>query len=152
MKVVLLSEDNLIIRDASVEDIQSLTLLMNDLGYPTHIEQMQTRFNKINSHPDYKTIVAELNGEVVGMAGLCKGIFYEMDGLYMRILAFVVKESCRKMGIGKKMILAAEDWAIEQALHTILINSGNRIERQASHLFYEQMGYSVKSSGFVKKL
>ncbi len=151
MKICFL-EGNLIIRDASVEDIEALSLLMDDLGYPTDAGQMQTRFNKINPHPDYKTIVAELNDEVVGMAGLCKGIFYEMDGLYMRILAFVVKENCRKMGIGKKLILAAEDWAIEQGLHTILINSGNRAERQASHLFYEQMGYSVKSSGFVKKL
>jgi N-acetylglutamate synthase-like GNAT family acetyltransferase len=148
----MLSKDNLIIRDARIEDIQALALLMNDLGYPTNTGEMETRFNKINSHPDYKTIVAELNNEVVGMAGLCKGIYYEMDGLYMRILAFVVKESCRKMGIGKKLILAAENWAVEQGLKTILINSGNRVERQASHLFYEQMGYEVKSSGFVKKL
>lgn len=147
----MLSEGNLIIRDASVEDIEAIALLMNDLGYPT-LEQMQTRFNRINSHPDYKTIVVELNGEVVGMAGLCKGIFYEMDGLYMRILAFVVKENCRKMGIGKKMILAVEDWAVEQGVNTILINSGNRADRQASHLFYERMGYGVKSSGFVKKV
>ena len=148
----MLSENELIIRDARIEDIQALALLMDDLGYPTHVEQMQTRFNRINSHPDYKTIVAELNDEVVGMAGLCKGIYYEMDGIYMRIVAFVVKESCRKMGIGKKMILAAEHWAVEQGLNTILINSGNRAERQTSHLFYEQMGYSVKSLGFVKKL
>lgn len=148
----MILEDNLILRDACIEDIQTLTLLMNDLGYPTNVKQMQARFDKINFHPDYKTIVAELNGEVVGMVGLCKGIFYETDGLYMRILAFVVKESCRKMGIGKKIILAAEGWAVEQGLHTILINSGNREERQASHLFYEQMGYEVKSLGFVKKL
>jgi len=56
------------------------------------------------------------------------------------------------MGIGRQLIAAAENWAVEQGLNTVIINSGNREERLASHAFYGEMGYSVKSLGFVKKL
>ena len=148
----MLLKDNLTIRDALIEDIEALTLLMADLGYPTSITDMQNRFESIAAHPDYKTIIAVLNYEVVGMAGLSKGIYYEMNGTYMRIVAFVVKQSYRKMGIGRQLIAAAENWAVEQGLNTIIINSGNRDERLASHAFYGEMGYAIKSLGFVKKL
>ena len=148
----MFSKNELIIRDAAIKDIEALALLMNDLGYPTNVNEMQTRFQNISVHPDYKTIVAVLNDEIVGMAGLAKGIYYEKNGLYMRILAFVVKQSSRKLGIGKILVTASESWAIEQGLNTVVINSGNRDERQAAHAFYQKMGYAVKSSGFVKEL
>jgi len=148
----MLLKGNLIIRDALVEDIEALTLLMADLGYPTSVTDMKARFESIAAHPDYKTIVAVLDNEVVGMAGLCKGIYYEMNGTYMRILAFVVKQDYRNMGIGRQLIAVAENWAVEQGLNIVIINSGNRDERLASHAFYHEMGYAIKSLGFVKKL
>ncbi|HZY39732.1 MAG TPA: GNAT family N-acetyltransferase [Mucilaginibacter sp.] len=144
--------EQVIIRDAVEDDIEELTALMTDLGYPATVEEFRTRFENISAHPDYRTIVAMLGNEMVGMAGLSKNIFYEMNGNYMRILAFVVKKSCRKLGIGKILIEASEDWAREQGLHTVVISSGNRTERDAAHAFYKKMGYAIKSSGFVKKL
>jgi len=144
--------EQVIIRDAKPQDVEELTSLMTDLGYPATIEEFRVRFENISAHPDYRTIVAVLDDEIVGMAGLSKNIFYEMNGNYMRILAFVVKQSSRKLGIGKILIDASEEWAREQGLHTVVISSGNRAERDAAHAFYQKMGYAVKSSGFVKKL
>ena len=83
--------NQVIVRDARKEDIEELTLLMTDLGYPTTLAEFKARFENISAHPDYRTIVALANGEMVGMAGLSRNIFYEMNGNYMRILAFVVK-------------------------------------------------------------
>jgi GNAT superfamily N-acetyltransferase len=140
------------IRDANEGDVEALTLLMNDLSYPTTLAEMQVRFKAISVHPDYKTIVAVMDNEIVGMAGLHKGTFYEKNGMYLRILAFVVKQNARNKGIGKLLIKASEDWAVEQGLHTVIINSGNRDDRKAAHIFYHKMGYVIKSSGFVKEL
>jgi GNAT superfamily N-acetyltransferase len=144
--------DQVIIRDAHAGDIEELTLLMTDLGYPATLAEMQVRFKNIFAHPDYRTIIAVMGDEIVGMAGLCKGIYYEKNGLYLRIVVFVVKQSRRELGIGRILIKASEDWALEQGLNTVLINSGNRDERKAAHAFYKKMGYAVKSSGFVKEL
>ena len=148
----MLPAENVIIRDARVDDIEEITLLMTDLSYPASVAEMQTRFKNIFAHPDYKTILAVVNDEIVGMAGLFKGIYYEKNGNYMRILVFVVKQSSRQQGIGEFLIKASEDWALENGLHTVLINSGNRDDRKAAHIFYQKMGYVVKSSGFIKEL
>jgi GNAT superfamily N-acetyltransferase len=145
-------DGQLVLRDANAEDIEGLTVLMNDLDYPTDAIEMEERFNVIKDHPDYKTIVVSINNELVGMAGLHNGIFYEKNGRYLRIVAFVVKETARNMGIGKTLINACEAWAIEQGLKYIVLTSANREGRKAAHAFYQKMGYEIKSSGFVKQL
>ncbi|SEW35896.1 N-acetylglutamate synthase, GNAT family [Chitinophaga sp. YR573] len=144
--------EDIMIRDAHKGDIEALSLLMNDLGYPTTISEMQERFSGIIEHPDYRTILAVLDNEIVGMAGLHKGHFYERNGMYLRVLAFVVKQNNRNKGIGKILMKAAEDWAIEQCLNCVIINSGNRENRKDAHAFYQKMGYTIKSSGFIKEL
>ena len=144
--------NNIIIRDAVVDDVPELTMLMNELGYPTTKAEMQARFERILPHPDYKTIVAVAGGQVAGIAGLFRGLYYEKNGMYMRVLAFVVKQSNRRQGIGELLMQASETWAAEQGLDTSLISSGNRDERTAAHAFYQKMGYAIKSSGFIKHL
>ena len=139
-------------RDANYGDEVALTVLMNELGYPTTYAEMAARFKSIAEHPDYKSILAVSKGDVVGMAGLAKGIFYEKNGTYVRIVAFVVKQTHRRLGIGEALINAAEQWAAEQGAGTVYINSRNADERKAAYSFYQKMGYIIKSSGFVKQL
>jgi GNAT superfamily N-acetyltransferase len=140
------------IRDAVKDDLTKLTLLINEMGYPTSTYEMGIRFNLIYDHSDYKTIVAVVNGELVGMVGLCKGLFYEMNGMYMRILTLIVKQSSRKRGIGGLLMSASETWAIAEGLKAVYINCGNRPEREGAHQFYKKHGYIVKSSGYFKPL
>jgi len=138
------------IREATINDIPELVILMNQLGYPTAIDNMKSRFNAILSNASYHTLVAEFDGNVVGMAGLCTNLFYEHDGSYVRIVAFVVDSNYRRKGIGEKLIQQAEKWAKEQGAIAIGLNSGNREERKDAHQFYIDMGYQDKSIGFTK--
>ena len=146
------STEKVSIRDANSDDIEEITSLMTDLGYPATVAEMQNRLKDIFAHTDYRTIVAISGTEMIGMAGFAKGLYYEKNGNYLRILAFVVKQEHRNRGIGELLISASEDWAKEQGLKTVLISSGNRDERNAAHAFYQKMGYAIKSSGFVKEL
>ncbi|PWA12267.1 GNAT family N-acetyltransferase [Pueribacillus theae] len=139
------------IRKATINDIPELASLMTQLGYPTSVEKMEIRFNNIESNPSYHTIVADIGGKVVGMAGLCTGMFYEYDGSYIRIVAFVVDSNYRRKGLGKKLI-EAENWARKQGASVIVLNSGNREERNNAHQFYLNLGFKDKSTGFVKSL
>jgi GNAT superfamily N-acetyltransferase len=135
-----------------MEDLDSLTLLMNELDYPTTAAEMHTRFTSIKDHPDYKTLVITVDNEIVGMAGLHNGIYYEKNGRYLRVVAFVVKQTARKMGIGKLLLTACEHWGISKGLTTSVLTSANRDGRKAAHAFYQKMGYEIKSSGFIKQL
>lgn len=140
------------IREATVNDIEVLTSLMEQLGYPTTIESMRIRMNNIELSSDYHTLLALYEGKVVGMIGLVKGYYYEMDGSYVRIVAFVVDSNFRGKGIGKKLLKEAESWARRIGATGIGLNSGNRPERFNAHKLYKNMGYIEKSIGFAKSL
>jgi GNAT superfamily N-acetyltransferase len=144
--------ENIIVREAGPEDIKEMALLMTQLEYPTSEKEMRLRFQHISAHPDYCTLVAVEHDEIVGLAGLVKGLYYEYNGEYMRILSFVVKDTGRNRGIGKILLKACEQWAISQGLNACVISSGNRPSREAAHIFYQKMGYGLKSSGFYKQL
>jgi len=140
------------IREASINDVPELVSLMNQLGYPTSVEKFKPRFKAISENPNYHTLVAEMNGKVIGMAGCCIGMFYEYDGSYVQIVAFVVDTNYRRKGIGKILIQEVESWAEKQEAIAIALNSGNRLERNDAHEFYSSMGYISESIGFVKNL
>ncbi|WP_338059094.1 GNAT family N-acetyltransferase [Bacillus gaemokensis] len=72
--------------------------------------------------------------------------------MYVRIIALLVDEDFRNQGIGKRLIEAAEKWAIEQGVDSIGLNSGNCAEREHACQFFKYMGYVEKSTGFVKSL
>ncbi|MEK4426063.1 GNAT family N-acetyltransferase [Solibacillus sp. FSL K6-1523] len=140
------------IRPMILEDTSKLGDLMNYLGYPSTNLKVQERLNSILNLPDYQTYVAEFNGELVGFVGMCKQIAYEFDGPYVRVLALVVHGEFRRKNIGQSLMLAVEDWAKKNHCTVITLNSGNREERIAAHRFYENLGYTGKSTGFSKSL
>ena len=142
----------IIIREAALTDILALAELMNELGYATSIDEMKSRFENIKNHKDYKTFVATDNTAILGMVGLSKNYSYEQKGIYVRVLAMVTRSKFRKNGIGKKLMDVAENWASEIGANKVLLNCGNREEREIAQLFYKKIGYQVRSSGFVKKL
>ena len=140
------------IRNATENDINQLAVLMGELGYPTTMDEMEQRFSKIYSNPLYSTHVAEIGGAIVGMIGMTLGFHYEKNENYVRIVALVVDSEYRKQGIGAALILTAEEWAKEQGANRIVLNSGNRSERNDAHRFYTNMGFEGKATGFYKIL
>ena len=88
----LMAEQQLIIRDATTEDLLALTNLMKDLGYPTTLEEMGLRFGHIFNHSEYKTFVVCLNEEVVGWE---ERLFQEwkpkMEVLDLILVGFMMK-------------------------------------------------------------
>ena len=142
----------IIIREAEAADIVALTELMNEVGYKTTPDEMKTRFAHIQTHKDYKTFIAADDTQILGMVGLSKNYSYEQNGIYVRVLALVTRSNFRQNGIGKKLMVVAENWAREIGADKVLLNCGNREERAIAQLFYKKIGYQIKSSGFIKKL
>ncbi|WCT14625.1 GNAT family N-acetyltransferase [Mucilaginibacter jinjuensis] len=141
-----------IVRDAITEDVSQLSTLITQLGYPCTGEEVQIRFDSVSQNSDYRTLVIIDGNAVIGMAGLVKGFWYEKNGTYVRILAFVVNEEYRGQGVGKQLIKSVEDWAVELGCNAVILSSGNRDERIGAHHFYKGLGYEIKSSGFIKQL
>ncbi|WP_245830958.1 GNAT family N-acetyltransferase [Sediminibacillus massiliensis] len=140
------------IRKAVEKDVDQLADLMGELGYPTTVDEMRERFKKIHSNPLYCTFIAEHDGKVAGMVGMMKGLPYEKNESYVRIVALVVHSVYRNQGIGESLMKAAEEWAKSQGASKLVLNSGNREERKKAHQFYISRGFEGKATGFYKSL
>ena len=143
---------NYTIRDAREEDAAQLSILITQLGYPCTPDEVLIRLNNVGQNSDYRTLVITKNDSPVGMAGMMKGFWYEKNGAYVRILAFVIAEDQRGKGVGKILIKAVEEWAIKIGANSVVLSSGNRDERKGAHRFYNSLGYEDRSLGFIKQL
>ncbi|ULG74543.1 GNAT family N-acetyltransferase [Macrococcus brunensis] len=133
-------------------DADKLSKLFAELGYPCSTEKITTRLEQLIVHPDYYLLVLENDHQIIGFCGMCKMMFFEHEGYYMRILAFVIDSDYRKHGYGSKLLRDAENFALMQGCNIITLNSGNREERNIAHQFYQSNGYNIKSSGFIKEI
>ncbi|MGA4722164.1 GNAT family N-acetyltransferase [Fictibacillus nanhaiensis] len=138
------------IRKAIEEDFAELAVLMGELGYPTTDEQMEKRFKEIHNDSNYHTIVVEEKGILLGMIGMFKGLAYEKDESYVRIISLVVKQEFRNKKIGKLLVDHAEQWAKEQGVLKLAVNTGKR--RVDSHHFYKARGFDDTGAGFYKTI
>jgi N-acetylglutamate synthase-like GNAT family acetyltransferase len=140
------------IRHAQLTDAEAIAQLINQLGYPTSVEQMKRRLESLEREKNYRTLVAVSDQLVVGVLGMSTNLFWEQDGSYVRVQVLIASESHRGQGIGKLLIQNCEAWAKEMNASAIYLNCGNRAERERAHFFYQQIGFVHKSSGYVKTL
>lgn len=127
------------IRPPAPADAQALARLMGELGYPSTAEQVQGRIDRADANPDYRTHVAEVNGQVVGMMGLQRGWAYEKDAPFVRVLALVVSAGARRRGVGARLLGTAHAWARELGAYGVHLTTS--LHRDEAHRFYERVGF-----------
>ena len=141
---------NKIIRSAEKNDYDSIyVLLENSLGYNTDRQELHSRLDTLNDGI-YRTLVAEIDGKVVGFVGYCTLEAFEYSGGYIKILALATDVKYQKTGIGTALLGAVEHHARNNGIPVITLNSGER--RSDAHSFYEKRGYQKYSLGFKKLL
>lgn len=60
------------------------------------------------------------------------------------ISGLIINSHNRRNGVGRKLVDAAEKWAIKAGLSKIYVRSN--INRDESHTFYKKMGFSHKKT------
>ena len=138
--------------EQDLNKIKELLVLYEDLGYPTITEELVNRLKKICSHEDYYLLLLIKDDVIIGLSGMCKMLFYEKNGEYMRLLAFVINSNYREKGYGTILLKESERLAIQLGCKAITLNSGIRLDRGNAHSFYKSNGFDNKSSGFSKNL
>ncbi|MBW4085615.1 GNAT family N-acetyltransferase [Paenibacillus sp. S150] len=141
-------EQVLQIRKCGLNDLERVTALLREFGYPTTLSVMKERMEDMENDPFNCTLVAELDNEVVGMVGLRKvRSYYKHAECITEITALIVAEELRGNGLGKRLVSAAEDWARQQGCCQLFLRSGNRVERAPAHAFYRHIGFE-KTTGY----
>lgn len=140
------------IRQYNSSDIVQFTELMEDLGYPSSLEEMKTRMRNIESNPNYFTFVAILNDTVVGMAGITLHTTYTNNNVKTQLTSLVTKKEFRGQGIAKKLVKYIEEWAQSNNSDFIYLLSGISEKRMKAHELYKYLGYDITGYRFVKRL
>lgn len=142
----------IVIRDARVEDAASLAELnKTEMGYDYPVDKTCEKLAALLKSGKDKILVAEWEGQVVGYVHL-----NDYDLLYAEhmknIMGIAVSSSHRRMGIGSKLLTAAEAWAREGGAAGVRLVSGE--SRTGAHAFYRSLGYegNKKQLNLKKKL
>ncbi len=142
--------DDIKFRDAVLSDAAAICELSRTaLGYECSEQSTEQTLEKLLQKPWHKMIIAEVNGKVAGYLHA-----EDYQTLYAppmkNIMGIAVSAEFRRMSIGKRLLCAAEDWAMATGAAGIRLVSG--MDRTGAHLFYERCGYYNRKSqkNFVK--
>ena len=137
------------IRAATKQDLKGVYILMRQLSrHEFTDEQFEDcyLYNLENNH----VLLYEQDENIYGCGIL--GIHYPLD--YARrvaeVVELIVDENARGQGIGKKLITALEQIAIDNGCACIFLGSGKN--RKDAHRFYEREGFVSSHYKFTKGL
>ena len=125
-------------------------ILENDLGYNCELESLENRVDEMMKRGNYQIFVACDGDKVVGYIGCVNYLAFELENEGMKIIVFFFFLEYRRKGIGTQLLKTAEQWAKENNIEVVLLNSG--LPREDAHSFYESQGYFKKSFGFIKRI
>lgn len=137
------------IRDASVADAAVLADLLGQLGYPTTPEAAEARLERLRVVGD-RVVVAELEGQVVGLAHLQVTPAIERERPAAKIGALVVDEAHRGRGAGRALIEALEAEARLRGCELLFLTTAER--RDDAHAFYERVGLEHTGRRYARTL
>jgi GNAT superfamily N-acetyltransferase len=129
------------IRIATMSDAAAIAELSNQLGYQTSAQQSETRLGSVLVSIDHAVFVACVDGAVVGWVHAFVARRIESDA-FAELGGFVVAESHRRRGIGRRLLKRAEEWALAQGVTKLRVRS--RSDRDDARASYENLGFSIK--------
>jgi N-acetylglutamate synthase-like GNAT family acetyltransferase len=138
------------IRDARLEDAEALAALIGQLGYPTTAEATAERLARLEASEADRVVVAELEGQVVGLASLHASLSVEHDEPAAKLSAIVIDAAHRGRGIGDALVTAMEAEARQRGCCLIFLTTAER--RADAHAFYRRLGYEETGRRFAKTL
>jgi GNAT superfamily N-acetyltransferase len=132
---------SLLVREARLSDAPQLAPLCRQLGYPSTVNEVETRLKQIQGQPDHMVFVAQqTDGTLAGFLDVFVMRTVESNAR-AEVGGLVVDEACRSLGIGRLLMERAEDWARRQGCKEIGLRSN--VIRKRAHTFYENIGYKV---------
>ena len=140
------------IRPALPADSPALSRLFAQLGYPEGNEPdlLPARLARIEALGDACLVAEADDGRVVGLAGLHLVHVLHYPKPLGYITAFVVDDTVRRQGVGRKLLDAATVWARAKGCYRLSLTSAEH--RKDAHAFYPASGFPMTGRRFGREL
>ena len=137
------------VRPVTADDAREVARLCTDLGYPSTRADILSRAAGLPA--DHAVLVAERSGEVVGWIHV-RASHLLVSAPRAEIAGLMVDAPAQRDGVGRTLVEAAEAWARDRGLDSILVRSN--VVREGAHAFYEALGYerTKTSLNFTREL
>lgn len=149
--------EQVVVRSATSGDVRRLIELLAHGALddrqedPTDLSAYLAALTEIQANEGSDVLVAELDGDVVGMCQLV--VFRHLQrrgGLCAEVESMHVHPNFRGKGIGKQLLDAAVDAAQREGCYRVQLTS-NR-QRTDAHRFYERHGLVASHVGFKRQI
>jgi N-acetylglutamate synthase-like GNAT family acetyltransferase len=142
--------DDVIVREATVVDSPLLAPLLDELGYPATAAQTAPRMRRMLARDDQKILIAENASGALGVLALhvFPSLTYDRD--IALIMALVITEKARGLGVGRKLVDRAEVMAKSLGASRLMVTTHNR--RADAHVFYERLGFEFTGRRYVRPI
>jgi GNAT superfamily N-acetyltransferase len=132
-------ENPIKIRRVKSSDAPRIAELSGQLGYAATAEQARRRLRGIQPASQQAIFVAEsVKDGVIGWLHVSKEPLLEAE-IRAEVNGLVVAEGQRSLGVGTRLLAAAEDWARKHGCKSMSVRSN--VIRERAHKFYESNGY-----------
>jgi len=134
------------IREASFQDFKSIYYLSQFLGYEESSEKLAAiRFQNILDSIDDKVWIFEVGNSIYGWLHVFTA--YRIASPHCaEIGGLVVDPSCRRQGIGGRLVDHATNWA---KLKNLSLRVRCNSTRKDTHEFYTLLGFSYRKTQYV---
>ena len=143
-------EHRVTIRLAALRDADAIAPLLGQLGYPTTADELSERVERLADRSDGEVLVAELDGEVVGLAAYQLIDVIERPDPQCRITALVVDDRYRRRGVAYALLHTIEETARDFACFRLEVTT--HPDRADALAFYRAAGFDERPHRLVKPL
>ena len=99
------------LRRARLEDAAEIARLMTELGYPVEARAILPRLQALLVHPDHLVTVAAWPNDRLSGVIMAEHRALLVYGSQVEIMGLSVGADARRMGVGRALVKAVEDWA-----------------------------------------
>jgi GNAT superfamily N-acetyltransferase len=142
--------NNLTVRDACEGDASSISALLSELGHPTEAPDVPTRLARLRLEGGAALLVVDGEDMAQGFMSLAMHAVLHASGPVALITALVVREAARGRGVGRRLVVAATEWARSRGCVRLTVTSGEA--RADAHAFYPACGLVYTGRRFTVSL
>jgi GNAT superfamily N-acetyltransferase len=139
-----------LIRNARPNDAPAIARLLDQLGYPCQPAEVPHRLERLGGGRRCEVFVAELEGEVIGLATVHLLAVINRPRDVAWLTALVIDEKVRGQGIGRLMVQWVEAFARAAGCERLSVSTQEH--RADAHAFYHRLGMDHTGRRFGKAL